>query len=151
MRIWRAGWLLTPRGGLRVPRGRDTEYGVKVKNLNATLRSLNKVNKDLGKEVKKGLRQIAKKVRTDARPLAPVVSGDLARSFKYSATNKGAAVTSSLPYAGWIEYGGTIQPQGVPITIKGRRPLGRAVDRDTADIEEQLGRLFDDLARRNGF
>jgi len=130
---------------------RDTEFSVKTQGLNQTLRALNRVNKDAGKEVKRGLREIAKKVRADARPLAPVKTGKLAASYRYSATNKGAAVGSSLPYAGVVEFGGTIRPRGVPIKFKPSRPLGRAVQKDTAHIEEELGRLFDDLARRNGF
>ena len=130
---------------------RDTEFGVKVKDLNPTLRALNKVNKDASKEVKRGLRQIAKEARADAVPLAPRLTGELAGSYRYSATTKGAALFSSLPQAGVHEFGGTISPRGVPIEIKRSRALGRAVDRNTADIEEKVGRLFESLARRSGF
>lgn len=129
----------------------DSEFAIKTQGLTPLLRSLNKVNKDVSKDLKRGLRDIAKKVRSDARPLAPVRTGALARSITYSATNKGASVRSPLPYAGVHEFGGTISPNGGPITIKASRFLGRAVQKDTAHIEDEIGRLFEDVARRNGF
>lgn len=135
------------------------DFAVRTEGLTPLLRSLNKVNKGAGKEIKQGLREIAKKVRADAKPLAPKGTKPLpanrkvrlAGSIRYSATTKGASVGSALPQAPVLEYGGTIRPRGVPIKIKPHKFLTRAVQKDTAHIEEELGRLFDDLARSSGF
>lgn len=130
---------------------RDTEFAVRTKGLGALNRSLGKIDKDMRKRSVGKLRDIAKKVRADARPLAPVKTGKLAGSFRYSASNRGASVSSNLPQAGVHEFGGTISPRGVPITIKRSRMLGRAVEKDTAHIERELEALFEQVARSAGF
>lgn len=97
------------------------------------------------------LRGIAREVRDDARPLTPVRSGALRSSLRYQASNRGASVSSSLPYSGLVEYGGQISPRGTPITFAPSRMLGKSVQQNTDNIEEELGRLLDRIARHNGF
>lgn len=129
----------------------DSEFAIRTEGLAKLNRDLGKISKDLRKDSLRELREIGKKVRSTARPLAPVRTGALARSYRYSATNRGASVRSALPYAPVIEYGRTISPKGVPIEFKESRPLGKAVQTHASDIEDQIGDLLDGIARRNGF
>lgn len=124
---------------------------VRVKGLAELNRSLGKISKDLRKSSVAELRDIAKKVRDDARSNAPRRSGKLAASLRYSATNTGARVTSTLPQAPVHEYGGVIRPRGVPIRIKRSEFVGRAVRDNARGIEEQIGDLLERIARENGF
>lgn len=129
----------------------DTEFTVRTQGLGQLNRSLGRIDKELRKGSLREIREIAKKVRGTARGLTPVKTGKLQGSLRYSASNRGAAITSNLPYAGVAEYGGTISPKGVPITIKKSRMVGRAIQKDARSIEEQIGDVFDRVARGNGF
>jgi len=129
----------------------DREFAVRTKGLGALNRSLGKISKDLKKESVGHLRSIAREVRDEAKPLTPVRSGALRSSLRYQASARGASVSSALPYAGLVEHGGTISPRGTPITFQSARMLGRAVQQNTDNIEEQLGDLLDQIGRRNGF
>ncbi len=62
-----------------------------------------------------------------------------------------AGVRSRLPYAGVIEYGGTIRPRGVPIEFRRYQPVSRAIERNADQIAEELGDRIEDLTRRHGF
>ena len=130
---------------------KDTSVSVRTVGLGALNRALGRIDKDLRKQSVAHLRDVAREVRDEARPMTPVRSGDLRRSLRYQASNRGASVSSNLPYAPVVEWGGTIQPRGVPITFPRTRMLGRSVEQNTDDIEEQIGRLFDGIARTNGF
>lgn len=123
--------------------------GVKVQGLSQMNRSLGKVSKDFRRGVIAQLREIAKRVRIEARSDAPRVSGRLQRSLRATATSRGAAITSRLPYAGWVEFGGEIKPRGTPFSIEGRRFISASVDDNTRSIERDLGDLFDRIARED--
>lgn len=129
----------------------DREFAVRTQGLSKLQRSLGKIDKDLRRDSIRHLREVAKRVRGTGQGFAPVRTGALKGSFRYQAGNRGASVSSALPYAAVHEYGGTIAPRGVPIEIKRSRMLGRAVGEHAGDIEEQLGDLLDAIARRNGF
>lgn len=133
-----------------MPRG-DVEFAVHTEGLGKLNRSLGRISKDLRRDSVRHLRHTAKNVRDVAKPLAPVRTGALARSLRYSATNKGATVYSNLPQAPVFEYGGTIAPRGVPITIPRVRMLGTAVRREAPQVEQDMARLFDVIGRSNGF
>lgn len=129
----------------------DTEFAVRVEGLSALNRDLGRINKDLQKASKAKLRLVAKQVRGTARGFAPRKTGRLAGSLRYSATAKGARVTSSLDYAPVHEYGGTISPAGGEIHIRRSRFVGRAVKQDADRIEHEIADLLDFIARRHGF
>lgn len=130
---------------------RDREFAVRTEGLGALNRSLGRISKDLKRESVRHLRGTAKEVRDTAKPLTPVKSGALQRSLRYQASTRSASVSSSLPYAGVHEFGGTVSPRGVPIAIPKSRMLGRAVQQETPRIEQELGNLLDRIARANGF
>lgn len=64
---------------------------------------------------------------------------------------------SNLDYAPAHEWGTTaqgdsrVQPKGVPIKIRRRQMLGKAVLRRRPEMEEELLEMVDHLARINGF
>ena len=130
---------------------RDTEFSIRTKGLGDLNRALGKVDKDVRKDSVRKLREGAKGVRNTARPLTPVRRGVLQRSLRYSATNRGASVTSNLPQAPVHEYGGVIRPRGAPITIKKSRMLGTALQRERPKIEDAIERLVEQVIRREGF
>lgn len=136
----------------------DTEFAVKTEGLGKLNRDLGKIDRDLRKDSVGRLREVAKKVRGDARSLAPKGTAPktpgvphLAQSLRYSASNRGAAITSAAPHAPVWNYGGTIRPSGSPIEIPRTQFMGRAVAKNTRHIEDELGELVESLARRNGF
>ncbi len=129
----------------------DREFAIRTTGLGALNRSLNRISRESRRQSVGRLREIARRVRGTAQSKAPVQTGRLRGSLRYSASNRGAAITSTLPYAPVHEYGGTISPRGAPITIPERRFVGRAIQQDARRIEEQVGDLLDGIARRNGF
>lgn len=130
----------------------DREFSVHAEGLRDLNRALGRISKDLRKDSVRELRTIARHVRGTAQELTRVgETGKLRKGLRYSATAKGAAITSTLPQAPVFEYGGTISPRGVPITIPRDRMVGKAVQRDARNIEEQIGHLLDRIASRNGF
>lgn len=138
---------------------RDTEFAVKTKGLGALNRSLGKIDKALKRDAVKHLRETAKDVAGTAGSLAPRGTRPLPRgrtvrladSYKGAANQRGGSVYSNLPQAPVFEYGGTIAPRGVPITIRKHRVVGFAIQREAPRIEEEIGDLLDRIARRNGF
>lgn len=124
---------------------------VQVEGLSKLRRDLRAIDKGLGKSLTDHIREIARKVRDDARSRAPKKTKRLSRSIKHSVRARGASVYSNSPYANVHEWGGTIRPRGVPIRIKGRRFIYSAVQDNTKNVEEELGRSLDVIADRNGF
>ena len=129
----------------------DSEFAVRTRGLAKLNRSFGKIDREMRKDSVRELREIAKKVRGTARGLAPVRTGKLAGSLRYSASNRGATIQSKLPQAAPLEYGGVIAPRGTPITLPRHRFVGRAIRQDARQIEEQLGDVFDRIARGEGF
>lgn len=131
---------------------RDQSVGVKVSGLSQLNRGFGKISKDLRRESLRHIREVTRRVRDTARDkYTRKLTGELAKSLRYSAANRGAAVSSNLPQAGPFEYGGVIRPRGVPILIPRDRMIGRAVEDHADDIEEQIGRLLDRIAATEGF
>jgi hypothetical protein len=61
----------------------------------------------------------------------------------------------SHPAAGWFQWGGSIEPRGVPI-VRTRHSPGagfatRAVGEGMEDFADKLDRNFDALSRRHGW
>jgi phage gpG-like protein len=131
---------------------RDRSVSVQIKGLGQLNRSLGRIDKRLKKESVAHIRAVARKVRDTARDkYTPKQTGALAKSLRYSAGAKGAAVTSNLPQAPVHEYGGTIAPRGAPITIPRSRMIGNAVDDHAENIADEVGDLLDRIARTEGF
>lgn len=122
---------------------RDRSASLRVHGLAKLNRDLGKISTDMRKESVAHLRDVAREVRDDARPITPVKTGRLQRSLRYQASNRGASVSSNVFYARFQEYGTVNNPP--------RRMLGRAVEQNTERIEDEVGALLDRVARLNGF
>lgn len=101
--------------------------------------------------VRETLKDAAGIAAETARLLAPGRTGALAESYRAFTRGNVAGVRSPLPYAGVIEYGGTISPRGVPILIQRQAPITRAIERERDAIVERLGDGIEEAARRAGF
>lgn len=106
---------------------------------------------ETGKALQRELKEVVGKVAAEAALLAPRRTGALAESYKAYTRGNVAGVRSALPYAGVIEFGGTISPRGTPITIQRSAPITRAVQRQTDSIVEHVGDAIDTAARRAGW
>lgn len=92
---------------------------VKVEGFREFRAALKAVDTALPKELRKGLNEVANLVAEEAATRVPVRSGALQSSIRpMSTSNEGRVVMgkNSVPYAGWIEFGGTISPRGTPVT-----------------------------------
>lgn len=100
--------------------------------------------------MKQAGRDAAEPVAAAARQTLPHVTGTLAGDVRTSGTKTGAAVRmgrASIPYAGWVEFGGT-RPDGSerPYLAAGRYlfPAARGLaERAARDYSDSLARLFD--------
>jgi hypothetical protein len=133
-----------------VPPGKDS-FDVRVDGLRDFRRDLKRLDKDLPKELNKEIKEVVGKVAVDAALSAPRDSGALARSYRPFTRGNIAGVRSPLPYAGVIEYGGTISPKGTPITIRKYEPVTRAVERQRDHLVEEIGDAIERASHRAGW
>jgi hypothetical protein len=127
------------------------DFAVKTEGLRQFRRDLKRLEPEVDKQLRKETREIAARVAVEAAATAPRRSGALARSYRPYVTQRGAGVRSRLPYAGVIEYGGTISPRGVPITIKRHAPVTGAIERQTERIVEAIGDAVERAADSAGW
>jgi phage gpG-like protein len=117
---------------------------LKVEGLAAFRRDLRKVDREVDKDLRQDIKDAAGRVLVEARGLAPMRTGALARSLKVSVTAKGASVYSTLPYAPVLHWGGTIAPRGAQIRFPRTEfisgPAERAADRLAEEISESVER-----------
>ncbi len=124
------------------------DMDVRVRGLRDVRRALRRVDVAADKAVQGELSELAVTVAKRAQARAPVRSGKLQRSIRKSVTLKrGAAITSNVPYASVHEWGGVIQPRGVPIRIKPSRMMSGAVDQSHADIDAAVRAIGNAIER----
>jgi hypothetical protein len=118
-------------------------------------RDLRAIDRTLPREVTKAERAAAAPIAAAARQLAPRRSGALVASIRPFANARQVGVSASVPYAGWIHWGGTISPRGVSMrrtgTSAGAKFVVKAADRQMNRFEWGLGQAIESVARRNGF
>lgn len=119
-----------------------------LKELRASVRHMDRATLRLIQGVTRAGAQV---VATEARGLAPRRTGRLGSSIVASTQGTSGIVRSPLPYAKVHEYGGTIHPRGVPITIQRSSYVGRALDAKAEEVGRTLAEGFDRLARANGW
>ena len=75
--------------------------------------------RDLGPQLAQDGRQFAQRVADSVAAKVPVLTGTLAASVKAGTDGEGATVElgAGVPYAGWIEFGGS---RGRPLVPQGR-------------------------------
>jgi hypothetical protein len=127
--------------------------GVQAPGLRKLNRDLGKISRDFGRGAVNYLRDIGKRVHRTAKAdaMEQRVTGELARSYRVSAGQRGTAITSRLPQAGVLEFGGEIAPRGVPFQIEPHEFIVGAIEEHAGEIDERFGDLLDRIARGNGF
>jgi hypothetical protein len=108
-----------------VTRPRITVEGVADLN-----RSLRRADPEMQKALRRSFRGLAVKARDRIRSIVPARSGRARSSVRASATGKSAYVAAgkaAVPYVGWLDFGGTLQPSGKrrgtqvrPVVARGR-------------------------------
>lgn len=126
-------------------------FAVNTTGLREFRRDLKRIGPELDKELRVELREAVNTVAAQAAATAPRKTGRLAASYRPFVNLRTGGVRSRLPYAGVIEYGGTIRPRGTDITIRRYAPITRAVEQQTERIVEQFGDAVDRAAHRAGW
>jgi phage gpG-like protein len=106
---------------------------------------------DVRREIPKALKEGAKLVQRAGRPYVARRSGDLAADWRIGGGQKAVYLRNRKPYAGVIEFGGTIQPKGTPFTIAAQPSMTRALEERQEQIVEAIGDALDGVATRHGW
>lgn len=92
---------------------------IEVEGLRETVRDLKKVGDDtIPAKIREANLEAAEIVAADARNRAPVRTGALRGTIRATGQQSAGVVregSSRVPYAGFIDYGGTITPKGAPV------------------------------------
>ena len=129
---------------------------VKVEGMWEFRKALRAVDTEFPKQLRKGLNTVAEQVADEAATRVPVRSGGLKASIRPLSTQSEGRVVmgrARVPYAGWIEFGGTISPRGAPMTRefkKGGRYLFPVADEMEPKIRRDSARLLDAFANKAG-
>lgn len=132
-------------------------------------RDLESFRLGLGRKVRDAIRRAAEPVATltgrltprgsgpttPTRPSAPGRRNDnalshIADTMAATATPRGAAILTRHPGGPVTEYGGTIAPNGAPITIKRAEMAHKAGEEKRGDMERDVARALDELAAEHG-
>lgn len=124
---------------------------VRVDGLREFRRDLKRVDNEADKELRKSIRTAALKVAAEAAASAPRRSGALAKSIRPYVSGARASIGSTLPYAGVVHWGGTIQPRGVDIRFPRTEFITKAVERHTDQIVDDIGDGIERAALRAGW
>ena len=124
---------------------------VEIKGGRQLRAALRRTEPEADQSLKRELREAGARVALVGASKAPRRSGALQRSIRPYVTTRGISIGSTLPYAGVVHWGGTINPRGAPITFERRPFLEEAVE-ETADwILDQVAHGFDVAARKAGW
>jgi hypothetical protein len=124
---------------------------LKVDGLKDFRRDLKRLGPEVDKDLRREIRDASTRVLQEARAVAPVRTGTLARSLKVSVTQRGASIYSDLPYAPIVHWGGTISPRGVPITFERTEFISRPAERQADSLAEDIAEGVERAARRVGW
>lgn len=131
---------------------------ISVDGLDRAMRGLREVNRDLYREMRRGLKEDARPVLEDARSYASGLggSGDYAGSLVIRAISNGVRVQSDDPGAGTIEFAnrGAVylsgRRRGLPVGVPMGSPpraLVRAAEEDEPlvrrAVEDRIARIID--------
>lgn len=133
---------------------------VGVEGLAELRRALHDVDKALPKKLRTRFKKIGDEVAAEARQHVPVKTGRAQASIRSGASGTTAYVAggkASVPYYGWLEYGGVLKPTGGRHNTirRPRKNQGRylypAIDKKRGQIEREARAAFEDAAREVGF
>ena len=124
---------------------------VRVDGLREFRRDLKRLEPQADKELRLSIRDAARKIAAEAALAAPRRSGALAKSIRPYVSGARASIGSTLPYAGVIHYGGTIEPNGVPIKLPRTEFISKAVERGADELVDDIGDGIEKAALRVGW
>lgn len=132
---------------------------VHVEGLAELRRALGGIDKSLPKRLRAKLVPIGKRVADRARSKMPKRTGRAAGSVSSGVSGNNVYVSTgkaSVPYAAWLDFGGTLRPSGRRYNTQ-RRPLipeGRylypAIKSSALETERSALAAFEDTARELG-
>lgn len=129
---------------------------IEVRGLRELRGALNKIDREMGRELRDALAEASKLVVTTAQGKVPVRSRAASDSIKVRKQTAAAAVAvggSDAPYFPWLDFGG--RTGRGKRTVRPFRKEGRyvypALRERRADITEIVDKAVGDLARKAGF
>jgi len=124
--------------------------GPEVEKIGKSLAVIAKgIERDLRDELKGVGELIASGIR--ASTAYPYLTGETRHSVRVGFRGGVVSLYSNLPQAPVLEFGGTIQPNGVPIRFKESAFVRGPVERKAPEVERWLEKSFESWAARNGF
>lgn len=126
---------------------------VEVEGLAEFRRALSQVDKELSKELKRGMKtEVAEPLAEDIKAKVPVRSGTWRKVIRGGATARNAYIQwgrSKVPYAAWMEFGGGIpnkrNRRDSPRLSRPFKSGGRYVHPTVEDNREQAGKAAADV------
>lgn len=128
---------------------------IKVDGLHVLQKGLKEVDRDLAKELRKGLNLAAGIVVEDVQRLVPIRSGAARASVKAGSTQRAAIVKAGgrkAPWYPWLDFGGRVgRRKSIRRTfIQGGRYIYPTVRRRADDIGDTLDEVIGDLLKQAG-
>lgn len=129
---------------------------VRVEGLAELRRALGRIDKQLPKNLRAKLVPIGKRIADSARGRMPRRSGRAASSVSSGVSGNRAYVSigkNTVPYAAWLDFGGTLRPSGgrrgtqVRPKVQGGRYLYPAIAANRGATEKAAAQALDDTAR----
>lgn len=124
--------------------------GVKVDGLKELRRALNKLDPELTKTMRSELLDLGKEVAVDAQRRVPERSGRAKGSIRAGVSGNNAYVAGgrkSVPYYGWLDFGGRTPRSGRPRSVgpwkgsgsgpKGGRFIYKAIEENRPHIKRR--------------
>lgn len=124
---------------------------VKIEGMREFRKALRDADRELPKEMRRAFNNVAEMVADEAANRVPVRSGRLRDSIRPRSTQTEGVVVmgrASVPYAGWIDFGGKIAPRGTVVERQFIRegrylfPAGRdlepAIKRETVKVINRM-------------
>jgi len=134
------------------------DEAVRFTNLDGFARALRKVDRDLARELRLRMLDIAKDVAVDARGRLDFKhpSGAAKASIKARATTRGARIEaggSKVPYYPWLDFGGRVgRNESIERkVIPGGRYIYPAIASNREEIEREMVDALTDVAHKAGF
>jgi hypothetical protein len=124
----------------------EGESSVELVGLDTAGRDMRQWAAELGPAVTKQAASLAETVRSQVQGEVPVLTGTLAASVEVieDADGIGVSIGDDVPYAGWIEFGGS---RGRDLVPEGRYLYPTALAAE-ADYQSLAAEVADDTARR---
>lgn len=138
---------------------RSSRDAVSVEGLAELRKALGQIDKQLPKKLRNHLKVVADHVADQSRARVPVKTGRARASVKSGVSGNRAYVQegkATVPYMGWLDFGGTLKPVGgrkntiVRARPKGGRYLYPVIEQNKDRIAAEAAKAFEETARDLG-